>query len=350
MKIEYRGRGAQVNTPNKFLKSTYIDDHIEGLDEPLDDGKKQTEVRFESAGKIVNKVTSPDLGMTYSANPYQGCEHGCIYCYARNTHPFWGYSAGLDFESKIIVKRDAPELLEKQLLKTTWRASPITFSGNTDCYQPLEKKHRLTRRCLEIFLKYRHPVGIITKNTLITRDLDILSELAAYRLVHVFISITTLNEDLRSKMEPRTTSASKRMEIITKLSEANIPVGVMNAPIIPGLNHHEIPEILKQASERGATKAGYTVLRLNGDVEPLFKDWLKRTFPFSYDKVINQVEELHDGSVNDSQWHRRMKGNGNISESIANLFRVANKRYFRDKSFPPYDLSAFRKGGNYMLF
>ena len=350
MEREHTGRGAQFNTENNYLSSNYVTTHIEGVDEKATNGKVITDVRFEKASKIVNKVSSPDLGMVYSANPYQGCEHGCIYCYARNTHTYWGYSAGLDFESKIIIKRDAPALLEKHILKNNWRVAPITFSGNTDCYQPLEKQHRLTRRCLEILLQYRHPVGLITKNNLITRDLDILSELAAYRLVHVYVSITTLNEDLRRKMEPRTTAASKRMEIIKKLSDANIPVGVMAAPIIPGLNHHEIPEILKSASENGAVSAGYTVLRLNGDVEPLFKDWLQKTYPNSYSKVIHQVEELHEGNVNDSNWGRRMVGKGTMSNSIADLFRVSKKKYFKDKSFPPYDLSAFRKGGNYMLF
>jgi DNA repair photolyase len=233
----FKGRGAQIKTGNKFLKAQYVTDHLEGLDEPLL-SSPATQVFYESAKKVVNKVESPDLQGMYSINPYQGCEHGCIYCYARNTHEYWGFSAGLDFESKIIVKQNAPDLLEKFLLHPEWNAAPIMVSGNTDCYQPLERKLEITRKLLMIFSKYRHPVGMISKNSLVTRDLDILSDLAKDNLVHVHISITTLNEDLRRVMEPRTASARKRLLTVEALAKAGIPVGIMNAPIIPGLNHH----------------------------------------------------------------------------------------------------------------
>ncbi len=264
-----KGRGAQIKTANKFLKGEYVTDHIEGLDEPLQ-GIPTTQVFLETSKTIVNKVTSPDLSMMYSTNPYQGCEHGCIYCYARNSHEYWGFSAGIDFESKIIVKKNAPDLMEKFIMNPRWEATPISVSGNTDCYQPLERKYELTRGILKVFARYRHPVGMITKNSLITRDLDLLKDLAQDNLVHVYISITTLNEDLRRVMEPRTASAIKRLQTVESLAKAGIPVGVMNAPIIPGLNHHEIPMIMKAAADHGAMSAGMTVVRLNGSIVKFF--------------------------------------------------------------------------------
>src|SRR5690606_15654769 len=237
------------------LKAQYVTEHVEGLDEPLL-SSPATQVFHETPKQIVNKVTSPDLGMMYSMNPYQGCEHGCIYCYARNTHEYWGFSAGLDFESKIIVKKNAPALLEKFLSHPDWHAVPISLSGNTDCYQPLERKLEITRGILKVLAQYRHPVGIITKNSLILRDLDLLQDLASDNLVHVYITVTTLDEDLRSIMEPRTASARKRLKTIEALSNAGVPVGIMNAPIIPGLNHHEIPNVLKAAADHVARAAG----------------------------------------------------------------------------------------------
>src|SRR5690606_38408050 len=207
----FKGRGAQIKTENKFLKNQYVTEHIEGLDEPLLSAP-ETQVLYEQSKKIVNKVTSPDLGMMYSLNPYQGCEHGCIYCYARNTHEYWGFSAGLDFESKIIVKKNAPASLEKFILHPDWQPVPISVSGNTDCYQPLERKLEITRGLLKIFARYRHPVGMITKNSLVLRDIDLLTDLAKDNLVHIYISITTLDEDLRRVMEPRTASAKKRLQ------------------------------------------------------------------------------------------------------------------------------------------
>lgn len=344
-----KGRGAQIKTRNKFLKAEYVEDHIEGLDEPLYSAPS-TQVFHEQPKKIVNKVTSPDLGMMYSMNPYQGCEHGCIYCYARNTHEFWGFSAGLDFESKIIVKENAPSLLEKFLLHPEWQAVPISVSGNTDCYQPLERKFQITRNILKVFARYRHPVGMITKNSLITRDIDLLSDLAKDNLIHVYLSITTLNEDLRRQMEPRTASGIKRLKTVEALSKAGIPVGIMNAPIIPGLNHHEIPEILKAAADHGALSAGMTVVRLNGSIGKIFEDWLKKNFPDRFDKVWNQVCSLHGGTVNDSQFGRRMSGEGNFAQVIHQLFQVSKKKYFSNRKMPPLDLSKFRKGGNLSLF
>ena len=345
----FKGRGAQIKTENKFLKAQYVTEHVEGLDEALISAPT-TQVFQESAKKIVNKVTSPDLGMMYSMNPYQGCEHGCIYCYARNTHEYYGFSAGLDFESKIVVKKNAPQLLEKFLLHPDWQAVPISVSGNTDCYQPLERKFEITRNILKVFARYRHPLGMITKNSLVTRDIDLLTDLAKDNLVHVYISITTLNEDLRRQMEPRTASGLKRLQTVEALAKAGVPVGIMNAPIIPGLNHHEIPQILKAASDHGALAAGMTIVRLNGSIGKIFEDWLRKNFPDRFEKVWNQICNMHGGNVNDSQFGRRMSGEGNFADAIHQLFDVSKKKHFAGKKMPPIDLSKFRKGGNLSLF
>jgi DNA repair photolyase len=345
----FKGRGSQIKSGNKFLKAQYVTDHIEGLDEPLLENPK-TQIFQETPKKILNRVDSPDLGFGYSMNPYQGCEHGCVYCYARNTHEYYGFSAGLDFESKIIVKKNAARLLEQELLKPGWNAVPIMLSGNTDCYQPQEKKFEITRSVLKVLAQYRHPVSIISKNSLVLRDLDVLQDLASDNLVHVYISITTLDEELRRTLEPRTASSIKRLKTVEALAKANVPVGIMNAPIIPGLNHHEIPAILKAASEHGALNAGMTIVRLNGSISILFEDWLRKNFPDRFDKVWNQICSLHDGNVNDSQFGRRMRGEGNIADAIHQLFRSSKKKYFTGKSMPVYDLTKFRKGGMMSLF
>jgi len=345
----FKGRGSQIKSGNKFLKAQYVTDHIEGLDEPLLENPK-TQIFHETPKKILNRVDSPDLGFGFSMNPYQGCEHGCIYCYARNTHEYYGFSAGLDFESKIIVKKNAARLLEQELLKPSWNAVPIMLSGNTDCYQPQEKKFEITRSMLKVLAQYRHPVSIISKNSLVLRDLDILQDLAVDNLVHVYISITTLDEELRRTLEPRTVSGLKRLKTVEALAKANVPVGIMNAPIIPGLNHHEIPAILKAASEHGALNAGMTIVRLNGSIGVLFEDWLRKNFPDRFDKVWNQICSLHDGNVNDSQFGRRMRGQGNIADAIHQLFHSSKKKYFTGKSMPVYDLTKFRKGGMLSLF
>lgn len=345
----FKGRGAQIKTGNKFLKSRYVTEHIEGLDEELL-SSPTTQIFQEHPKKIVNKVTSPDLGMGYSLNPYQGCEHGCIYCYARNTHEYYGFSAGLDFESKIMVKKNAPALLEKFLLHPNWQPVPISVSGNTDCYQPQERKFEITRNLLKVFARYRHPLGMITKNSLVLRDLDLLTDLAKDNLVHVYISVTTLDESLRRVMEPRTASSTKRLQTIEALSKAGIPVGIMNAPIIPGLNDAEIPNVLKAAADHGALSAGMTIVRLNGSIGKIFEDWLRKNFPDRFDKVWNQIAAMHGGNVNDSQFGRRMSGEGNFAEAIHQLFRASKKKYLAGRSMPPIDLTKFRRGGNLSLF
>ncbi len=339
--ITIKGRGAQVNTESRFIKQHLVTEHIEGLDEPLELDEK-TQLFYEYPKKIINKVDSPDL-IGFSMNPYQGCEHGCIYCYARNTHQYWGYSAGIDWEQKIIIKPNAPELLEKEFMNKNWESSPIMFSGNTDCYQPVERKMMITRRMLEVCLKFKNPVSMITKNALILRDIDILKEMANLRLAHVAISITSLDEDLRLKMEPRTATAKNRLKVIEKLSSAGIPVTVMAAPLIPGLNSHEVTEIIKAAADHGASGAGFTIVRLNGALGDIFTDWIRKSYPDRADKVLNQIKECHGGTLNDSRFGTRMRGEGNIAESIRQLFISAKKKYMSGRERFEYDLSLFER-------
>ncbi len=336
----FKGRGSQINTSNKFLKNKYVEEHDEPL---LSDAK--TQILYEHPKKIINPVKSPDIPGMYSMNPYQGCEHGCIYCYARNTHEYWGYSAGLDFERKIIAKPNAPQLLEKQLMNKNWKVAPIMFSGNTDCYQPVERKLKITRQMLEVLLKFRHPVSMITKNSLILRDTDILQEMAKLKLVHVMVSITSLREDLRLKMEPRTATAKNRLKVIEQLSKAGIPSGIMTAPIIPGLNSDEIPELIKAAADHGASAAGYTIVRLNGSIGEIFTDWINKNYPDRAEKVLHQIAEVHGGTLNDSRFGKRMGGEGNIARSINQLFTMAKKKYLAGRDRFEYDLTAFQRPG-----
>ncbi len=336
----FKGRGAQLNTHNKFLQNKYVTEFEEGLDEPFLENSK-TQFFNETPKKIVSESNSPDLSFNYSINPYQGCEHGCIYCYARNSHEYYGFSAGLDFERKIIIKHDAARLLETYFNKKNYQPAVIALSGNTDCYQPIEKKLKITRSLLEVFLKYRNPVSIISKNNLILRDIDLISELAKLDLIHVNISITSLSEDLRLKLEPRTVTAAGRLAVIKKLSEAGVPVRAMVAPIIPGLNSHEISDIIKAAADCGARAASYTIVRLNGSIGALFTDWIYKAFPNQAEKVLHQIENCHNGKLNDSRWGTRKTGEGNIADSIKQLFAVACKKYLNGREIPPYNLSHF---------
>ncbi|MEQ9467959.1 MAG: PA0069 family radical SAM protein [Ekhidna sp.] len=345
-----KGKGAQINVPNKFASLELSTEQLDGIDEELLQGKPKVEVFKETPRKIISTNNSPDLGLSASINPYQGCEHGCVYCYARNSHEYWGFSAGLDFESKIIIKPEAPQLLESEFLKPSWKPRVVMLSGNTDCYQPLEQKYQLTRKLLAVFLKYQNPVGIITKNALVTRDIDLLKDLAQNNLVHVIFSITSLDESLRQILEPRTASALKKLQAMEELAKNNIPVGVMNAPIIPGLNHHEIPKVLEVSAQAGASFAGYTVVRLNGQVSKIFHDWLVKNFPDRASKVWHQIQDLHGGNVNDSEFGRRIKGEGKISEVIRKLFEVSKRKYFKDRELKPLETSHFRRGGAYSLF
>ena len=317
----HKGRGAQFNPNSRFAKNDYVKEHDEGIDE-WEDQPQKTVFIVGYPKSIVNKVDSPDLGLAYSLNPYQGCEHGCTYCYARNSHEYWGFSAGLDFERKIIVKKDAPELFKQFLERKNWDGSVISLSGNTDCYQPAERKYQITRKLLEIALEYKQPIGLITKNSLILRDADILQEMAKLNLISAYVSINSLNEDLRSKMEPRTTTAKQRLKVIKELSKLGIPMGVVVAPLIPGLSDHEIPKILKSAANAGARSAGYTVVRLNGAIAGIFEDWLKKNYADRFEKVWHLIQSCHGGKVNDSRFGDRMRGDGNIAQMIRDNFKL----------------------------
>jgi len=328
-----QGRGAQVNPHNRFQKAGKVQEHWEGLDEAdeLDSKTKFIEIFPKT---IVNKVTASDVGLSYSLNPYQGCEHGCTYCYARPTHEYWGYSAGMDFEKVILVKKNAPQLLEQTFQHKKWEAKTIMLSGNTDCYQPCERTFGITRQLLEICLKYKHPVSIITKNVLINRDMDVLAELAKLNLVNVNLSITTLNEDLRRVLEPRTATAKRKLESIERLTENNIPVNIMIAPIIPALNDYEVFSIIKEVSARGALSAHYQVVRLDGPNQQIFTDWVSKNFPDRASKVLNQLREIYGGEIGDRRFGTRMKGEGNFALNLNRQFELACKRFFVDKPFP----------------
>ncbi len=350
-----KGRGAQQKVNNRFIefKHEIRDDFLEYCrisEEEADLNKTKYIPIFPKT--IVNKVTSPDVGMQYSMNPYQGCEHGCVYCYARNTHEYWGYGPGLDFERNILIKENAPRLIEQRLKSKRWKAATIVLSGNTDCYQPAEKQFEITRACLEVFLKYRHPVGIITKNALILRDLELLKALNEHQLLGVNISITSLSEKTRSILEPRTATIKKRLQTIQILSQAGIPVNAMLAPIIPGINSHEILNLAKAVSDAGALSFAFTVVRLNGAIGQIFTDWIRKNLPDRADKVLHQIEACHGGTLNDSRFGIRSKGEGNIAIQLHDLFRLAKRKYFKDKAMPKLNTEMHEsyKDGQYRLF
>ena len=346
-----KGRGAQFNPANKFLHQSYTRHIPEAIDDWTKDAPL-TEYLCEHSKTLVNEINSPDLGMRYSANPYQGCEHGCIYCYARNTHEYWGYSAGLDFESKIVIKHNAPELLRKFLSNKRYVPATLSLSGNTDCYQPIERETGITAKLLEICLEYRNPVGIITKNALVLRDLPILRELAKHNLVRVFMSITSMDEELRRKMEPRTATYAARLNVIQQLSENGIPCGIMNAPIIPGLNDTHIHDVLQAAAQAGAQWAGYTIVRLNGAVGGIFHDWLHKAYPDAATKIWNLICSCHDGQVSDSRFGKRKSGDGKIALLIKDQFELYCRKFKLNESSEALNNKDFRrlKNGQLALF
>ncbi len=338
------GRGAQFNTTNRFLKNQQVKEEIEAIDE-CHNANVSTQYIEQQVKSIVNKVESPDLGMAYSMNPYAGCEHGCIYCYARNVHEYWGYSAGLDFERKIIVKVNASQMLRKTFMNSKWESRPIMLSGNTDCYQPAEQKYRLTRGLLEVCNEFNQPVGILTKNSWIIKDKDILQELAKKNLVSAMVSITSFNEELRRAMEPRTATAYQRLKVIEELSNAGIRMGVMMGPMIPGLNEHEMQRIMKEASDAGARFTAYTFIRLNGAIKFLFHDWLYKNFPDRADKVWHLIELSHNGKVNDSRWGVRMRGEGNIAEIVNQQYKKYGKIYHMNEDRWKLNTIGFKRPG-----
>ncbi len=323
-----KGQGAVENVHNHFNRNVYERTIYE---DEIEESIAKTEIIEVFPKTIMNDVRRKGYPLEFSMNPYQGCEHGCAYCYARPTHEYWGYSAGVDFERKILVKKNAADLLEKLFQKRGYKAHTFMLSGNTDCYQPVERKLEITRKILQVCLDYRHPVGVITKNALILRDLDILKKLAEKNLVNVAISIPTINEDLRKKLEPRTSTISNKLKVIEALSQNEIPNMAMVAPIIPGLNSMEILSVLKKVSELGANDFGYTLVRLNDTVEPVFVSWIREHFPDGADKVLNQIKSLHGGKLGERMAMKRNKGEGSIAEMIHTIFRVGRQKYFSDK-------------------
>jgi DNA repair photolyase len=345
----HKGRGAVTNPPNRFEKLHYeIDDEAE-----RDDGAPPTQYYKDPTRTIIAHNDSPDVGFETSINPYRGCEHGCVYCFARPFHEYLGFSSGLDFETKIMVKEDAPELLRRELALPSWNPPKvIAISGVTDAYQPIERKTQLTRRCLEVLAEYRNPATIITKNHLITRDIDILSDMAKWNGIAVCISVTSLDESVARVMEPRASMPRLRIDAIEKLTAAGIPVGVMVAPIVPAITDHEVPMILKTTAEAGARTAGFVMLRLPYQLKSIFEAWLDTHFPDRKDKVMNRIREMRGGELYDSRWKIRGRGEGLFADQIRTLFAVSAKKYGIDGDFPDLSIEHFRRpaGNQKLLF
>jgi DNA repair photolyase len=338
----FRGRGASINPANRFDKLHVEEDFSERSDDEEPRGVRTLYLRDDTR-TIIARNTSPDVGFETSVNPYRGCEHGCIYCFARPTHEYLGFSAGVDFESRIMVKERAPELLEAELSSPKWKPQLLMMSGVTDCYQPIERKMQLTRRCLEVLAKFRNPVGLLTKNRLITRDIDVLQELASHQCVAANLSITSLDPNLQRILEPRTSPPAARLEAVQQLREAGIPVGVMLAPIIPGINDHEMPAILEACGKAGAQFAGYVLLRLPWAVAPLFERWLDEYFPDRKAKVLGRIRETRGGDkLYDSRWRTRQIGEGIFAEQIESMFDIAARRAGVAGPRPELSVGAFR--------
>lgn len=320
------GRGAASNPANRFTSVELVPLEIERDAWTEEDPAPATHFLRDDTRSIIARNNSPDVGFSASINPYRGCEHGCIYCYARPGHEYLGMSAGLDFETRILVKENAPELLRAELSAPKWKPTPLAMSGVTDPYQPIERRLELTRRCLEVLLEFRQPVGIITKNFLVTRDIDILREMAADRAAAVTLSVTSLDRSLQGIMEPRTSIPSRRLKAIEMLAKAGVPVGVNVAPVIPGLTDHELPAIVEAAVNAGATSASYIIVRLPLAVAPLFEEWLGHHFPHRKEKVLNRLRSLRGGKLNNAGFGERMRGEGPYAEQVAGMFSVACAR------------------------
>ncbi|GIW44290.1 MAG: radical SAM protein [Candidatus Binatia bacterium] len=335
------GRGAVSNPANRYERLQVVWEE----DADLDPVSRRTEYFFDASRSVLAENTSPDVPFRLSLNPYRGCEHGCIYCYARPTHEYLGLSAGLDFEQRIMVKKDAPELLRATFLSPRWQPEVIALSGNTDCYQPIERQLGIARRCLEVFLEFANPVVVVTKSALIERDQDLLVELAKRNLVRVAISITTLDGELARRLEPRAAQPQRRLEVLARFAAAGIPVAVMVAPVIPGLNDEEIPRILRAARDAGALSASYVLLRLPRPVDELFADWLRRHFPDRERRILGRVRECRQGKLYCAEFGVRKTGTGPYAEHIRELFHLAVRRFGLDRCLPELDTSAFRRPG-----
>ncbi|MBZ0134763.1 MAG: PA0069 family radical SAM protein [Planctomycetes bacterium] len=342
------GRGTSRNPANRFERIEIAWDP--DVDDPETPAPK-TEFFWDDTKEIISWNTSPDIPFDAAINPYRGCEHGCVYCFARPFHEYLGYSAGLDFETRIHVKRNAAELLRKQFMKKSWQPQVVSISSVTDAYQPVEARLNVTRGLLEVFAEFRNPVGIITKNALVTRDIDLLGELAKHNAARVAVSITTLDESIARKLEPRTSTIRKRFEAVKMLTDAGIPTGVMLAPIIPGLTDSDIPGLVERAKRCGATRVAMLPVRLPLGVGPLFEEWLGIHFPGHKQKVLNRIREMRGGELNDGRFGSRMKGEGKRADHLHGLFRLAVSKHGMNETRPAMNCEAFRRpGGTKAMF
>lgn len=333
-----RGRGAPLNPANRFERIE-VELEIPGPEQV------ETQLLRDTSRSLITRNDSPDVGFEVSLNPYRGCEHGCIYCYARPTHEYLGFSAGLDFESRILVKEEAPEILRRELSSPKWQPQALAMSGVTDPYQPVERKLEITRRCLAVLAEFRNPVAVITKNELVTRDIDHLSELAAHGAAAVFVSVTTLDPEVARRMEPRASHPRDRLKAIERLAAAGIPAGVIVAPVVPAITDHEIPKILEAASGAGASAAGYVMMRLPGAVAGLFEAWLQEHFPDRKEKVLNRVRDLRGGKLNDPRFGSRMRGEGIFADQVKAVFETAKRRYGLSGRRVELSIDSFRRPG-----
>jgi DNA repair photolyase len=335
-----RARGAVNNPPNRFEQIVFERD--EDWD-PENDPAPATQFLRDSSQTLITYNESPDIPFNAGINPYRGCEHGCSYCYARITHEFLGFSAGLDFETRIMVKEDAPALLRKELSSKKWKPQLLAMSGVTDCYQPIERRLQLTRKCLAVLADFRNPVGIITKNHLVTRDIDLLQELARHNAVGVNVSINSMDADLARRLEPRASSPRHRLAAVEELAKAGIPVGVLVAPIIPGLNDYEVPKVLEAAGGSGARWAGMEILRLPLTVSAIFQDWLERNEPGKKAKILDRIRSMRGGKLNDPRFGERMRGHGVFADQIRQMFEVARRKAGLSEDAPALSTAAFRR-------
>jgi DNA repair photolyase len=335
------GRGAASNPANRFERTEYA---VSEWDEPEDPSRHTVFLR-DTTRSIITYNESPDVGFDASINPYRGCEHGCIYCFARPNHEYLGFSAGLDFESKILVKEHAPELLREELMSPKWVPQPIAISGVTDAFQPVERRLQLTRRCLAVLVEFLNPVVIITKNELVTRDIDLLSELAKHQGAIVYVSVTSLNNDLARELEPRASQPARRLSAIEALANAGIPTGVLVAPVIPGLTDHEMPSILRAAAKAGACTAGYVPLRLPYGLAPLFEQWLELHAPLQKEKILGRIREMRNGKLNDPNFNSRMRAEGPYAEHMRKLFEVSCQKSGFKSDKPVLTADSFRRPG-----
>ena len=341
--VNARGRASRSNESSRYDAFSRADFDDGWTEEDGQPARLETELLVDRARTIISRNDSPDIGFDRSINPYRGCEHGCIYCYARPSHAYLGLSPGLDFETKLFFKPEAALLLERELAKRSYRPERIQLGANTDPYQPIERKLRVTREILKVLARYKHPVGITTKNALVTRDIDILAPMAAERLAAVSISITTLDRKLARAMEPRASTPERRLDAIRQLAAAGVPAMVGFAPIIPGLNDHEMEAVLERAAEAGAVRAGFTVLRLPLEIKDLFREWLEAERPDRAGRVMSLVRQMRGGKDYDPEWTKRMRGEGPIADLIATRFRLAVRKFGLDKPLAPMEISLFRR-------